>query len=99
MDFSQVIKKPIITEKSSRGEQLNKHSFIVNRKATKIDIKRAFKILYGVDVTKVNSVKITPKTKWGRGRRAVEKRSQGKKVIVTVKQGQKFEFNKLKTIK
>ncbi len=99
MDYSQVIKKPVITEKSSKNEQLNKHTFIVNSKATKVDIKRAFKRLYGVDVLKVNSVKVKPKTRWGRGRRVLEKRSEAKKVIITLKQGQKFEFNKLKTVK
>jgi len=99
MDFSQVIKKPVITEKSSRDTELNKHTFVVNSKSTKIDIKRAFKRLYGVDVLKVNSVKIAPKTKWGKGRRQIEKRHPAKKVIITLKQGQKFEFNKLKTVK
>ncbi|OIP81641.1 50S ribosomal protein L23 [Candidatus Peregrinibacteria bacterium CG22_combo_CG10-13_8_21_14_all_44_10] len=99
MDFSQVIKKPVATEKSSRAEQSNKHTLVVNSKATKIDIKRAFKMLYGVDAIKVNSVRVPSKSRWGKGRKEMEKRPESKKVIVTLKAGQKFEFNKLKTVK
>lgn len=55
MDPQEVILYPLITEVTSRMiEKENKIVFIVNRKATKKDIKRAVEELYQVKVEKVN---------------------------------------------
>ncbi len=99
MDFSKVIKRPVITEKSSLTEQLNKHTFVVHSKATKIDIKNAFRTLYGVEVVSVNTIKTPSKTRLGKGRRPIVKRPVSKKVVITLKPGQKFDFNKIKEVK
>ncbi|HQN99153.1 MAG TPA: 50S ribosomal protein L23, partial [Bacteroidales bacterium] len=46
--------KPIITEKMSiQGDKLNRYGFIVRRDANKIQIKKAIKELYGVDILEV----------------------------------------------
>ncbi|MBS7624075.1 50S ribosomal protein L23 [Candidatus Bathyarchaeota archaeon] len=57
MDAHEVIIYPLVTEVTSRMiEKENKMTFIVNRKATKGDIKRAIEELYQVKVSKVNTV-------------------------------------------
>lgn len=57
MEPHEVILYPLITERASRIiEKENKITFIVNRNATKHDIKRAIENLYNVKVEKVNTV-------------------------------------------
>ncbi|MHC1586766.1 MAG: 50S ribosomal protein L23 [Candidatus Hecatellaceae archaeon] len=57
----EILRHPVITEKSVNIiETENKLVFIVDRRATKHDVKRAFEKLYKVKVEKVN-ILITPK--------------------------------------
>lgn len=57
MDPHEVILYPLITERTSRMiEKENKITFIVNRKATKHNIKRAIENLYEVRVEKVSTI-------------------------------------------
>jgi len=60
MDAFDVIKAPVVTEKTVRMIEENKLVFYVDRRATKQDIKRAMKELFDVEVEKVNTL-ITPK--------------------------------------
>ena len=59
----EVIIKPVITEKSNEEIQDGKYTFKVNKKATKIDIKRACEKLFNVKVLKVNTTMVKGKTK------------------------------------
>lgn len=53
---SHVIKRPILTEKSTFGmNELKQYSFLVDRRATKKDIKAAVETLYSVRVSGVNT--------------------------------------------
>ena len=98
MNISQVIIRPVLTEKSVRGaSSSNKYTFVVNQAATKVDVKQALKGLYNVDVVKVNILKGFPKFKWGRGRKPMQKRGVTRKAIVTLKAGDKLDLSKLKT--
>ncbi|WP_461863776.1 50S ribosomal protein L23 [Thermococcus sp.] len=57
MDPYRVIVRPVVTEKAvSLIETENKLTFIVDRRATKSDIKRAVEEIYSVKVAKVNVV-------------------------------------------
>jgi len=57
MDPSQVIKYPLMTERSvNMIENENKLVFIVDRRASKADIKVAVKALYEVEAVKVNTL-------------------------------------------
>ncbi len=59
----KVIKEPLVTEKTFRMmERENKLAFLVDRNATKEDIKRAVEVLFGVKVVKVNVMN----TPWGK---------------------------------
>ncbi len=56
MKSIDVIKRPLITEKGTWGmNELNRYAFIVNPKATKVEIKRAVEELYKVKVDGVNT--------------------------------------------
>ncbi|NPV36725.1 MAG: 50S ribosomal protein L23 [Bacteroidales bacterium] len=90
-----VIIKPIITEKmTTQGEKLNKYGFIVRRDANKIQIKKAIKELYGVNVVEVNTMIYTGKNKVRYTKRGfIAGRTQAyKKAIVTVAEGEKIDF-------
>ena len=78
----EVIIKPIITEKSNDLIQSGKYTFKVNKKATKVDIKRACEKLFDVKVLNVNTVSVKGKDK--RVGRSVGKTSDWKKAIVTI---------------
>ena len=49
-----IIKRPIITEKSYQLMEENKYTFEVDRKSNKLEVKLAIKELFNVDVEKVN---------------------------------------------
>jgi len=52
-----VIKKPIITEKMTAiSEKFNRYGFVVDRKADKLQIKKAVEELYNVEVESVNTL-------------------------------------------
>ena len=55
MVAEDIIIKPIISEKSSVGQSEGKYTFKVNKKATKVDIKKAVEKLFGVKVVSVNT--------------------------------------------
>ena len=77
-----VIIKPIVTEKSNDEVQNGKYTFKVNKKATKVDVKRACEKLFNVKVLNVNTVNVKGKEK--RVGRSVGKTSDWKKAIVTI---------------
>lgn len=78
----EVIKAPVVTEKSNDEIQMGKYTFKVNKKATKVDIKRAVEKLFEVKVLKVNTMTVKGKEK--RVGRNVGKTSDWKKAIVTI---------------
>ena len=78
----EVIIKPIITEKSNDEMQFGKYTFKVNKKATKVDIRRACEKLFNVKVLNVNTMIVKGKEK--RVGRNIGKTSDWKKAIVTI---------------
>ena len=82
MVAEDIIIAPVVTEKSSGEIQDGKYTFKVNKKATKIDIKRAVEKLFEVKVLNVNTVTVKGKEK--RVGRNVGKTSDWKKAIVTI---------------
>lgn len=79
-----VIKRFAVTNKSTTGEVAGVYTCYVDSSATKIDVKNAFKSLYGVEVSQVNVLNTREKyhnTKFG----VVAKRGVEKKAMVTLK--------------
>ena len=82
MVAEDIIIAPVVTEKSSDGIAEGKYTFKVNKKATKIDIKRAVEKLFEVKVLNVTTITVKGKEK--RVGRNVGKTSDWKKAIVTI---------------
>ena len=85
-----LIKNPIITEKAIRGSELGKYVFLVDKKATVNEIKKLVEAQYNVKVEKTNVVNVKSKTR--RLGRTVGVKPGYKKVIVTLKKGQKLDI-------
>ena len=58
MAAQDIIIRPIITEKTMDGTTQKKYTFEVDKKSTKIDVKRAVEELFGVKVQKVNTLHV-----------------------------------------
>jgi large subunit ribosomal protein L23 len=90
-----IIKKPIISEKSTAlAEVANRYVFKVDNTATKTEIKNAVEHLFKVKVKAVNTIVMHGKNK--RAGRFEYKRSNWKKAIITLVQGQKIELFQVK---
>ena len=88
---SEIIKRPIITEKSMLlVENLNKYTFSVDRRANKVQIAIAVEELFNVKVVKVNKITTTPKKK--RVGQYTGFKSHVTKAIVTLATGSKIEI-------
>ncbi|MBQ4133547.1 MAG: 50S ribosomal protein L23 [Desulfovibrionaceae bacterium] len=92
MDYTQILIKPIISEKATLlrdGE--NKIAFYVNKQANKIEIGKAVEKAFNVKVLDVNVVnrKVEPRQRHGR---VIGKVSGYKKAYVTLAEGDKIDF-------
>jgi len=85
----EVIRRPLITEKSTLLSEYNQISFLVALDATKHEIKSAVEDLFKVKVTKVNTLRNKGKTKRFRG--VIGKRQDTKKAVVTLAEGQSID--------
>lgn len=85
MELSRVILGPIVTEKAERLKAGGRtYTLRVALAATKIEVKKALKHFYDLDVTSVRVLRTRPKSRIiGQGR-VMEKRHAVKKVMVTV---------------
>ena len=86
----QVIVRPVITEKSNIAAELGHYTFIVDRRANKVEIAQAVSHIFDVDVVAVRIINKGPKFgRWGRKR--VQRKAALKKAIVTLLPGQRIE--------
>jgi len=85
-----LIKNPIITEKAIRGSELGKYIFLVDNKATVSEIKKIVESQYNVKVEKTNVLNVKSKKK--RLGRSIGVKPGYKKIIVTLKKGQKLDI-------
>jgi|TARA_B100001146_G_C16158743_1_gene424617 large subunit ribosomal protein L23 len=80
-----VLKKPIVTEKSTEMNQASKYAFEIDTRANKMDVKNAVQSAFNVTVLKVNIMNIKGKKK--RFGPKITKLPDRKKAIVTLSQG------------
>jgi large subunit ribosomal protein L23 len=90
MHLYEVLRRPLITEKSTALQAQNKYAFEIAGGANKPMIKQAVEKAFKVTVTGVNVVTMRGKTR-RMGRREIHT-SPWKKAIVTLKPGDKIEF-------
>lgn len=79
---TQIIKYPIITDKSTRLLENNQYTFIVNRYSNKLHIKKAIEYLFNVKVIKINTCRLPRKKK--RVGKYLGWKPQYKKAIITL---------------
>ena len=89
MIAQEIIKSILRTEKSTLGEPAGKYLFLVDKKANKIQIKRAVEEIYKIKVRNVNTFIYSGKLK--RVRSQLGKTPDVKKAVVTLAAGQKIE--------
>ncbi|HDP75064.1 MAG TPA: 50S ribosomal protein L23 [Bacteroidales bacterium] len=90
-----ILIKPVVTEKMERlADKLNQYSFIVDKRANKLQIKKAIEEFYGVTVDSVNTMRYAGKvkTRYTRTGMLVGRTNSYKKAIVTLKEGDKIDF-------
>ena len=87
--YYDIVRSPVITEKSTMMSEHNKVMFNVARSASKPEIKAAVEALFGVKVKTVNTLLRKGKVK--RFRNTIGKQSDVKKAIVTLEDGQSID--------
>ncbi len=90
-----ILIKPVVTEKMERlTEKVSQYGFIVDKRANKLQIKKAIEELYGVTVNSVNTMRYAGKVKsrYTRTGALVGRTNSYKKAIVTLKEGDKIDF-------
>jgi large subunit ribosomal protein L23 len=91
MEINKIIKKILVTEKSTTArEKSNKYFFEVDRRANKVEITKAVEKLFKVKVVDVHVIQVLGKRK--RMGRVVGQKSSWKKAIVTLNAGSSIEF-------
>jgi len=86
MNAYDIIIKPVLTEKSYKDIAGKKYTFIVDKNATKIDIKNAVREIFKVEVDRVNTINVKSKSKTKNTKSGVivGKTSSYKKAMVTL---------------
>ena len=94
LSATQIILRPVISEKSMDQSTVNKYTFAVADDANKMQIKDAVEELFKVTVTNVNvmTTKRKEKSRNRRRGRQVGYTSPWKKAVVTIKAGDSIEF-------
>lgn len=95
MKFSDVLIKPILSEKANaQQDKLRRYSFRVDRKANKLEIKKAIETFYGVTVVEVNTAVVPAKNKTRFTKAGyISGRKPGyKKAMVTVAEGETIDL-------
>jgi len=91
MEIRNIIKKPLVTEKSSVAkEKDNKYTFVVDKDANKYQIKQAVEVMFNVKVKNVHTAIFAGKAK--RMGMHEGKKSDWKKAIVQLEKGQEINL-------
>lgn len=84
-----IVRSPLVTEKTTRISENNQVAFEVSKNATKTEIKSAVEHVFDVKVKSVNTLISKGKTKRWKG--MVGKRSDVKKAYVTLEEGHSID--------
>jgi len=91
----EVLIKPLVTEKmTGQGEKLNRFGFVVNKDATKLEIKNAVESMYNVKVAAVNTMSYSGKRKSRYTKAGLIQGSTNayKKALITLVEGDTIDF-------
>ena len=87
--------KPIITEKATNDSELfNRYSFVVDKSANKIEIKKAVETAYGVSISSVKTLNypVQKNTKFTKKGLVTGKKGAYKKAIIQLAEGESIDF-------
>ena len=88
--LADIIRRPLITEKATRALDLNQYTFEVDPRAAKPEIKAAIEEMFEVRVLGISTM--NPPRRTRRIGRFAGKRSQVKKAIVRLAEGNSIEL-------
>ena len=89
--YLEIIKAPLVTEKSRMEQENGKYTFLVSPKATKTEIKDAIEKIFKVKVVEISTLNVKPKEK--RVGRYTGLTNRSKKAIVKLADGMTIETN------
>ena len=95
MNPTQILIKPILSEKANKqAEKANRYTFVVDRKANKLEIKKAVEAFYGVQVENVNTAVVPSKlkSKYTKAGYVVGRKPAKKKATVQVAAGDTIDI-------
>jgi large subunit ribosomal protein L23 len=95
MKLTDVLIKPLLTEKVNKQiEKRRSYTFIVDRKANKLEIKKAVEDFYGVSVTDVNTLVMPAKAKSRSTKAGIisGRKPSKKKAVVTLADGEEINL-------
>jgi large subunit ribosomal protein L23 len=95
MKPSDILIKPILSEKANKlSEKQNRYTFVVDKKANKLEIKKAVEQFYGVQVSEVNTIVVPSKAKsrYTKAGFISGRKPSKKKAIVTVAEGETIDI-------
>ncbi|CAN5199507.1 50S ribosomal protein L23 [soil metagenome] len=95
MKTSDVLIKPVLSEKVNRQtEKYNRYTFIVDRKANKLEIKTAVELFYGIQVESVNTIIVPSKVKQRNTKAGLltGRKPAKKKAVVTLAEGDSIDL-------
>ena len=89
-----ILTKPILTEKATTYNDKGKFSFIVDKKANKVQVKKAVEKTYDVNVVSVNTINVLGKSvsKYTKTGIVTGRKPSYKKAIVQLKEGEFIDF-------
>ena len=90
-----ILIKPIITEKATNDSELfNRYSFVVDKSANKIEIKKAVETAYGVSISSVKTLNypVQKNTKFTKKGLVTGKKGAYKKAIIQLAEGERIDF-------
>ena len=95
MKLADVLIRPVLSEKVNKlTEKFNRYTFIVDRKANKLEIKKAVEEFYGIQVEEVNTLVIPSKAKSRNTKSGIVsgRKPAKKKAIVKVAEGETIDL-------
>ena len=90
-----ILIKPIITEKATNDSEVNnRYSFVVAKKANKLEIKSAIQAIYGVSISSIKTLNypIQKSTKYNKKGLVTGTKGGFKKAIVQLAEGESIDF-------
>ncbi len=95
MKLADVLIRPVLSEKVNKlTEKFNRYTFIVDKKANKLEIKKAVEEFYGIQVEEVNTLVMPSKAKSRNTKSGIVsgRKPAKKKAIVTVAEGETIDL-------